>query len=137
MLSAIVGVLILNLRRRLFTLLLLLLLSFLLLLFCFVLLFCTFRGGTKSELNARVTQALNSNGSTDTMAVMTRVMEMVQQQIVQQTAQSAVQQQLTELLIGQQRALQERHYEMMQRQKQTQKDMIDALRMTKPKNPSL
>ena len=91
----------------------------------------TNNAGTNSELNARVTQVSNSNGSTDTMAVMTRVMEMVQQQIAQQTAQSAVQQQLTELLISQQRASQERHYEMIQWQQQTQKDMIEALRMTK------
>ena len=91
----------------------------------------TNNAGTNSELNARVTQVSNSNGSTDTMAVMTRVMEMVQQQIAQQTAQSAVQQQLTELLISQQRASQERHYEMIQWQQQTQKDMIEALRVTK------
>ena len=58
-------------------------------------------------------------------------MEMVQQQIVQQTAQSAMQQQLTELLIGQQRESQERHNEMIQWQQQTQKDMIEALRVTK------
>ena len=44
------------------------------------------------------------------MAVMMKVMEMVQQRIMQQIAQSAVQQQLTKLLIGQQRASQERHY---------------------------
>ena len=91
----------------------------------------TNNAGTNSELNARVTQVSNSYGSTDTTAVMTRVMEMVQRQIVQQTAQSTVQQQLTELLIGQQRASQERHYEMIQWQQQTQKDMIEALRVTK------
>ena len=91
----------------------------------------TNNAGTNSELNARVTQVSNLNGSTDTMAVMTRVMEMVQQQIAQQTAQAAVQQQLTELLISQQRASQERHYEMIQWQQQTQKDMIEALRVTK------
>ena len=91
----------------------------------------TNNAGTNSELNARVTQVSNSNGSTDTMALMTRIMEMVQQQIVQQTAQSAMQQQLTELLIDQQRESQERHNEMIQWQQQTQKDMIEAMRVTK------
>ena len=91
----------------------------------------TNNAGTNSELNARVTQVSNSNGSTDTMAMMTKVIEMVQQQIAQQTAQSAVQQQLTELLIGQQRGSQQRHHQMIQWQQQTQKDMIDPLRVTK------
>ena len=50
----------------------------------------TNNAGTKSKLNERVTQVLNSNASTDTMAVMTTVMEIVQQQSVQQAAQSAV-----------------------------------------------
>ena len=91
----------------------------------------TNNAGTKSKLNERVTQVLNSNASTDTMAVMTRVMEIVQQQSVQQAAQSAVQQQLTGLLIAQQWASQERHYEIIKWQQQTQEDMIEALRVTK------